>query len=304
MDCRNPYVKGRSAYPCGRCAPCLEQRRRLWTHRITLEAGEHKHNAFVTLTYDDEHLPKDGSLAPETTRNWLKRLRQAVEPARFRYYLVGEYGDQTKRPHYHAALFGFPTCLRGRTDYSGGREECCHVCSLVRDTWGYGNVYLGTLSPQAAAYVSGYVTKKMTRFDDPRLPPGHHPEFCRMSLKPGIGATAMADVADVLMRFNLVDPQGDVPSSLRHGPRIMPLGRYLRQVLRQNVGMDKKAPASTLLEIEASVLAVLQAKGIDLEKLPGEVRKTAIKNALIDESTQRVINKATRREIFKQQRKI
>lgn len=108
-----------------------------------------------------------------------------------------------------------------------------------------GDVDLGEVNTESAQYVAQYTTKKMTAKEDSRLL-GRHPEFARMSLKPGIGADFMPDVASSLLEFNLVEKQGDVPSSLRHGSRIMPLGRYLRRQLRKQVGMDEKAPQSTL----------------------------------------------------------
>lgn len=88
----------------------------------------------------------------------------------------------------------------------------------------------------------------MTSSDDPRLN-GRHPEFCRMSLRPGIGADFMHEVASSVLEFDLDKLQGDVPSSLRHGSRIMPLGRYLRRRLRKLVGKDESAPQSTLDEV-------------------------------------------------------
>ena len=92
----------------------------------------------------------------------------------------------------------------------------------------------------------------MTAKDDVRLN-GRVPEFARMSLRPGIGADMMHDVASTLMEFNLEDTQADVPSALRHGKRIMPLGRYLRRKLRVTVGMDPNAPQSTLDEARAAL---------------------------------------------------
>lgn len=283
-------------------------------HRITLEASTHKENAFITLTYDDKHLPKEGSLAPEETRNWLKRLRATIEPARVRYYLVGEYGDQTWRPHYHVALFGYPACYHGVSRYNRERQECCKACDLIRDTWGNGAIYSGSLGTKSAQYISGYVTKKMTRFDDPRLQQrmqelgvNLHPEFSRKSLKPGIGREALWDIASTIMEFDLEERQGDVPSSLRHGSRLLPLGRYLRNELRKMVGMDAKAPQSTLDAMEDEVFALLEDAGIDAEslsKVHGEARKLAIKNALINAAHQRNLNAETRAEIFKSKRSI
>lgn len=297
MLCRDPYVKGKHAYPCGRCFPCLHKRKRVWTHRIMLESLLHKDNCFITLTYADEHLPKGGSLAPSEIQQWLKRFRFAIAPLRIRYYVIGEYGDATQRPHYHAAIFGYPKCRFGVSRYSRERKDCCDVCDTVRDTWGRGNVYVGSLETQSAQYVAGYVTKKMTRKDDARLK-GRYPEFARMSLRPGIGADAMHDVASVFLQFNLEDLQGDVPSALRHGNRLMPLGRYLRRKLRLYAGMGEKAPEQ---ELPPDVQAVYDAAVKATEHFPW-ARNTVYKNALIDAGSQRVENMKSRLGLSKSRR--
>lgn len=244
MRCTNPYIARQGAYGCGQCMPCRVNRRRVWSHRIQLEAMLHAEKCFVTLTYGEDNCPAGGSLAPGDFRDWLKRMRRAAEPSRLRFYGVGEYGDTTERPHYHVALFGWPSC-RGRINQPG--KPCpCVACSVVRETWGFGHVLVGTLNLKSAQYLAGYVTKKMTKWDDPRLA-GRHPEFARMSLRPGIGADAMHDVASVMMQYRL-DERGDVPSGLRHGAGMHPLGRYLRKKLRTMVGKDEAAPPEALHE--------------------------------------------------------
>lgn len=255
MLCKKPFAKGGALFPCGQCVPCRINRRRVWTHRIMLESLQHDQNSFVTLTYEDAGLPvtRDGvpSLRKEDAKEWLKRLRRRYEPARLRFYLVGEYGDQSWRPHYHAVLFGFPSCSYGMTR---PRARCCVSCDLVRDTWAHGNIFLGQLTIQSAAYVAGYVTKKLTDAGDVRLA-GRAPEFATMSLKPGIGGDAMWDVASTLLAFGL-DEAGDVPAGLRHGGKILPLGRYLRRRLRTFVGKEANAPDETLAGIKEELRPV------------------------------------------------
>lgn len=249
MLCDDPYTNfGGQAFPCRKCLPCLQQRARTWSSRIVLEAAMYTDNAFVTLTYDDANLifsNENGhpTLVPKHVQDWLKRLRKRIAPIRVRYFLVGEYGDESLRPHYHAALFGLPTCRYGET--RGWKDQCCSSCELVRETWGFGRVFLGNVEIGSARYVAGYVTKKMHDPTDRRLD-GRYPEFARMSLRPGIGADFMHDVASELMHFNLDSTQGDVPSSLRHGGRLMPLGRYLRRRLRRLIGRDENAPQEVM----------------------------------------------------------
>ena len=158
-----------------------------------LEAAQYEDNAFVTLTYSDECLPEDMSVRPRELQLFMKRLRKAF-PGRIRYFGVGEYGDTTERPHYHLAIFGMPTCRYARTRLFKTYRPCCPICTMVRDAWQKGEVFLGTLEPDAMGYVAGYVVKKMTREDDERLK-GKAPEFARMSLRPGIGYGMMHEHA-------------------------------------------------------------------------------------------------------------
>lgn len=209
-------------------------------HRLILEASMHGENAFLTLTYNDDKIPEGQTLVPKHVTDFLKRLRKNYEPKKLRYFAVGEYGDKTSRPHYHLALFGHPSCLKGRT-YIHGDRICCSVCRSLLVLWGHGNIFAGDLNKDSAGYISGYVTKKMTKKDDPRLE-GRHPEFTRMSLRPGIGADMMDEVASKLLELNLEHALEDVPTSLEHERKMYPLGKYLRRRLRQRIGRSEKAP--------------------------------------------------------------
>ena len=97
----------------------------------------------------------------------------------------------------------------------------------------------------------------MTAVDDRRLE-GRYPEFARMSLRPGLGHSAMHEVASQLMKYNLEDLE-DVPGSLRHGSRIMPLGPYLQRTLRKMVGRDEKTPESVLEKYAEEMRLVREA---------------------------------------------
>lgn len=233
------------AFGCGQCMPCRFNKRREWTHRIMLEASQHENNCFVTLTYSDDEMPHNGSLRPKDLQDFLKRFRKAIEPSRIRFFACGEYGDLTWRPHYHLALFGYKNCRFGRSSYSAITRNCCEHCDLVRDSWGKGLVQVGSLTTDSAQYVAGYVTKKLSKADDPRLERMGQvlePEFARQSRRPGIGVTALPEIASTLMEFNLDTSQSDVPVTLRHGSRQFPLGRTLRRKLRAQIGKEENAP--------------------------------------------------------------
>lgn len=251
-----------------------------------LESAMHGDNCFLTLTYADRPDPSfvgpvrpQVSLDPKHAQDWLKRFRKAIEPARIRYFLVGEYGDETERPHYHAAIFGWPGCLYGRTrdrTVMLGRS-CCNNCDLFQLTWGKGHVFAGTLEPDSASYIAGYVTKKLTSRTDPRLH-GRHPEFARMSRRPGLGYDALHEVASTFLTFNLENTQADVPSALRHGKRILPLGRYLQKNLRKMVGRDEKAPQAVIDALSVEMLPLRLAAKADAEN--PSLRSQIIKNGL------------------------
>lgn len=284
MYCKNPYVVQGMAFGCGQCHPCRYNQRRVWSHRITLEAAQYKDNAFLTLTYDEKHLPEDGSLNPRHMQLFLKRLRKEWEPEKIRFFGVGEYGDETQRPHYHLALFGFPTCGRGltRPNRSG---SCCVICDRVRGVWGKGNIYLGNLEPASASYIAGYVTKKLTRkvTDYEREQLGDRlPEFARMSLRPGIGCGMMDEVASVLLGLDYDRP--DVPSALRAGKQKLPLGRYLRKQLRLRMGRDGKAPPETIAEIKEKLQPLLE---VAYSYAPPGFRTFTFKQEVIEAGHQR-----------------
>ena len=279
MLCRNPFIKDGAAFGCGQCEPCRFSRRRTWAHRIMLEALCHKDKAFIGLSYSELWAPvldasfgrKPLSLKPKHLQDWLKRVRAAVQPSdefvermlrdgvvkdrkelyvRLRYFGVGEYGDKSWRPHFHVILYGYPTCFKGRThrDYGSDRPmayKCCPNCELIQSTWPFGDVDLGTVTHASAGYCASYTVKKMTSPDDGRLY-GRHPEFARMSLKPGIGVDGLWDIASSMMEYGLDESMADVPSAIAYGKQQMPLGRYLRGNLRRMIGRDAKAPQATL----------------------------------------------------------
>lgn len=244
MLCLKPYRIGITEFGCGRCDPCLINRKRLWTARMMLESYQHEASCFATFTFDEDHFPVDGSLSIRDYQLLLKRLRARV--GKFRYYLVGEYGDVNWRPHYHAAIFGYRPPDHVNPDR---RRIVCHCA--VCESWGLGNVYIGDLTPESAGYIVGYILKRMTntKILDPRLK-GRYPEFARMSLKPGIGAASVDVIADFLTSEHgskVVLENSDVSGTVRLGGRIFPLGRYLKGLLREAIGMpDRKQPADAM----------------------------------------------------------
>lgn len=220
-----------------------------------LEAMQHSSSVFITLTYEDPKLPlasKSGlpSLRPRDLQLFLKRLRRTMAPIELRFFAVGEYGNETERPHYHAALFNFPQCERGETvkTYTGRcvAEQCCPTCAMVRERWGEGDIEVRTLGQEKCGYLAGYVTKKMTGVDDVRLR-GRHPEFSRQSRRPGVGFLAVAQMARMVEQYCKPSELVDVPNHLLVAAgKQQPLGRYLRNKMRLALGLSEGAPDEVL----------------------------------------------------------
>lgn len=255
MLCARPFRSPSGVFGCGQCMPCRINRRRLWTARICLEAGTHEQSAFVTLTYNQETNPV--TLVPKHMQDFMKRLRWAY-PRPLRFYGVGEYGEESWRPHYHLAIFGLSMFEHG-VDFKTGFVNS----GPAFDAWKLGGVHVGELNPTSAHYIAGYVCKKLTQKDDPRLKRSDmflHPEFSRMSLgnaqrgTGGIGFGAVTGIAKKLTEEGgsaALAALEDVPHEVRINGKLYPIGRYLRRKLREEVGWSKETPDHVLFEQKA-----------------------------------------------------
>lgn len=265
MRCIKPFVTAEHAFGCGQCMPCRVNRRRTWMHRIILEARCHASSSFVTLTYNEENVPVDGSLRPDDLTKFLKRFRRRFDSKEYRYFAVGEYGDQSGRPHFHLALFGLGPCENhsylGFPAYPAAQRGCqCVNCVAVRSTWGLGLVQVARLEIASARYLAGYIVKKLTDVADPRLR-GRYPEFARMSTHPGLGALALPVVASAVDKWN---SSMETPSALRHGRVSLPLGSYLKNRLRMELGREKEDVRDAVGAVRAfAELQELRARAVE-----------------------------------------
>lgn len=177
----------------------------------------HKEACFLTLTYNDENLPPGNSLVHRDIQLFLKRLRKYLlrpktksnraeteignsKPIKkIRYYMCGEYGDKTKRAHYHMCLFGWEPTDKQFYSTSGSKiKSRIYTSETLNKIWGKGNVWTGEVTFESAAYVARYIMKKINgqaakkhyESVDPETGEiiNRKPEYTKMSLKPGIGA--------------------------------------------------------------------------------------------------------------------
>jgi hypothetical protein len=164
--------------------------------RCLHEAKLHEKNCFITLTYNDEHLPRNRSLDYRDFQLFMKKFRKKFG-SKIRFYMCGEYGEKFDRPHFHACIFGFDFSDRKYWKQTGSGSKLYRSEELEK-LWKYGFSSIGDVNFESAAYVARYIMKKVTgqgkhdqhyKFTD--LETGEvlekKPEFNKMSLKPGIG---------------------------------------------------------------------------------------------------------------------
>lgn len=145
--------------PCGQCIGCRLDYSLDWATRCIHEAQLHEKNCFITLTYNDLNLPKDGGLQLKDWQLFMKRLRKEIE-CPIKFYHAGEYGDQYLRPHYHALIFGydFPDRKYLKKTPSGMRIDSS---SMLSGLWQQGYASVGNVTFESAAYVARYCMKKV-----------------------------------------------------------------------------------------------------------------------------------------------
>lgn len=219
---REGKVPERIQLPCGQCIGCRLTRSREWANRCMLELQYHQQACFLTLTYNDQYVPRSYytdsdtgeafeslSLCRRDVQLFMKRLRKRYGSG-IRFYGCGEYGPQTLRPHYHLIIFGFkPDDLvpwsrseQGFQYYLSHSLQELWSERLASPRYGYtnvltadedfffspiGNILVADVSWETCAYVARYCTKKLTGAQS-----GYYkqynlvPPFAMMSNRPGI----------------------------------------------------------------------------------------------------------------------
>lgn len=177
---------GYQSYPCGQCIACRLNKVRDWTIRLMHESRFHKDSVFLTLTYDNEHLPENGSLKKEDMQNFMKRLRNHCPNIRF--FGCGEYGERYSRPHYHLIIFGLSIndpIFKGKV-----YDRKSKGYYLLSPLWKNGNMYVGDVTYSSCRYVASYVNKKQFGKKGQEFYSKKNilPEFTLMSRRPGIGS--------------------------------------------------------------------------------------------------------------------
>lgn len=200
MSCNFPVgcqdKDGISLYrPCGTCIGCRLDYSNDWSVRIIHESQLYQENDFITLTFNKENLPPDGSVHKKDIELFIKRLRSTLYPKTIRYYACGEYGENFNRPHYHAIIFNhefsnkIPLFLSGKKlgTRSTGSDHSLYRSDELESLWKKGFSTVGEVTQQSAAYVARYTCKKIGGQKAKEHYGDKHSEFALMSRNPGIG---------------------------------------------------------------------------------------------------------------------
>lgn len=202
--------------PCGQCFECKTLKAKEWAFRCMKEASKYDKNIMLTLTYDDEHLPKGNAvnivtgevcstLRKEDVVKFMKRLRKKFGDG-IRFIECGEYGSDeeyvtwkgerkkgTSRPHYHIILFNFmpddmvfykwSKCEWSKEKYPLFKSKD------MNKLWSFGFVDCNEVTKETCEYVARYTTKKL--YGDYAKKEyelkGREVPFLNMSRSPGIG---------------------------------------------------------------------------------------------------------------------
>lgn len=201
MECQHPLLllKKKRYVPCGKCPACLANYRAEWTFRLNSEFLNCNFGLFVTLTYDDEHLPVDG-VCKRDVQLFLKRLRKELGNGSFRYFITAEYGDRTSRPHYHGLFF-----------FSIKRDV--KIYDQIVLCWKNGNVQFGEIEPASVAYCTKYCMKQT------ESPAGSSPLFRLISTRPALGSNYLEKNIDYHVE-NLNLSRASLPWSSSRLPRL------------------------------------------------------------------------------------
>ena len=183
FDIKNGYKDMPVQIPCGRCIGCRLEKSRQWAIRCVHEASLYSDNCFITLTYDNEHLPSDLSLDKSHFVLFMKRLRKKYGDG-IRFFHCGEYGELYKRPHHHACLFNFD--FPDKKLWSTREGIPLYTSESLQKLWPYGYSTIGAVTFESAAYVARYVMKKITGDKAEAHYNGREPEYITMSRRPGI----------------------------------------------------------------------------------------------------------------------
>jgi len=205
--------------PCGHCIGCMIDRSRMWSLRSVDEADAHKHNEFLTLTFNDKYINDSKSVSKVFLSQFLKRFRYYYGDG-IRFLAVGEYGEKKLRPHYHLLLYNFQFDDKYVYKYDYKRNIAYYRSPFLENkVWcdvsskeSLGFAIIGDVNFQTSAYVARYCTKKLFNSKKARLAyfADKEPEFLNYSRNYGLGLETFIEYhKDIMARGYCTLRNGD-----------------------------------------------------------------------------------------------
>lgn len=241
-DAKRVFYRGFNI-PCGKCIGCRLDYSRTWANRLMCELLYHDPDNcwFVTLTYNNENVPVNNYVDSETgelkeslslrkrdVQLFHKILRNSYKGWKLKFFLSGEYGEETKRPHYHSIYFDLPLDFTKLDIWSvTSQGYTLYKCRELEEIWNRGNVIVSQVSWQTCAYTARYVTKKLNGnaaefYELFNL----EPEFALMSRRPGLGRKYLEDHPEAA--FN------EIILPTEEGKRVFMPPRYFKEIYKKD----------------------------------------------------------------------
>lgn len=182
----SPDDHGDLLLPCGKCIECIQSKSIEWAQRVKHELSLHEENCFITLTYNDENL-KSSLVVYEDFQNFIRRLKREFKQKKIRYIMSAEYGDNYKRPHFHAIIFGISfTNLKYHSTTKSGSK--IYTSKQLEKLWTYGFSSIGEANERTAYYIASYCLKDTEHsITDDSGEIISQKNFLRVSKNPAIG---------------------------------------------------------------------------------------------------------------------
>lgn len=297
--------------PCGQCLQCRLDYSISWAIRCTHEAQMHPENSFITLTYSDANLNSKKlnyldfqlfikRLRSHIFRNFIKNYgpsnwallskqerKQVFDPHKISIFVTGEYGDKTKRPHWHALIFNYsPTDLKYH--HSNHNKDKIYTSQTLTDLWGLGHVELGSVTFQSAAYCARYAAKKLVHGKDQDH--DYHP-ISKKSSHQAIGKKWLEKYyTDIFNHGYLVAPNGTK----------VPIPRYYEKWLQKNhpdkwekyltiIKEERRQKAEAIALKEKQETDKINAQRLNQNFRKGfQVDKQSVKTAILNDKFKRL----------------
>lgn len=278
--------------PCGNCMSCRLRYSRDWANRCMLELQSHESAYFLTITYDDKHIPtaesedENGNLREAATlykrdfQLFMKSLRKAIEPDRIRFFACGEYGPETFRPHYHAIIFGLrldDLVVSQWKSKKPGYEHCPYWESpFLEKIWdNKGRIIVTEVSWETCAYVARYITKKLKGpeaqfYSDLNIVP----PFLLMSRRPGIARDYYDNHPEVMLNNEIhisTDRGGKTFKPPRYYDRLYDF-EYPEESEGRKAQREAAAKAAKVLKLQQTDLSYIDMLRVQNDVLLAKVK--------------------------------